>query len=146
MLFRQIVAGEFTQAEQARVTGNGVEAHAAAQLFKKDVVGMRHRFRQIHVFAAAHFEHGVARNYVFFKGGERDGRLDGGAGNIAGTESNFLVDHGQDAAGVGINRDYGAIVAAQAFDSSGANDGIVKSADIGERGISESWNTAKVRD
>src|SRR5437879_3948325 len=107
---------------------------------------MRHRFRQIHVFAAAHFEHGVARNYVFFEGGEGDGGLDGGAGNIARTESNFLIDHGEDAAGVGIDGDYGAVVAAQAFDSSGANNGIVKRADIGERGISESWNTAKVRD
>src|SRR5712664_3002627 len=107
---------------------------------------MSHRFRQIHVLAAADFEHGVASYDIFFQGGECDGGLDGGAGNIAGTESNFLVDHGEDAAGVGINRDYGAIETAQAFNSGSANDGIVKSADIGERGISESWNTAKVRD
>src|SRR5882762_7920758 len=120
MLFGQIVTGEFTQAEQARVTGNGVESHAAAEFFKEDVVGMRHRFGQIHVFAAAHFEHGVASDDIFFQGGEGDGGLDGGAGNIAGTESDFLIDHGEDATGVGIDGDYGAVVAAQAFDSSGA--------------------------
>src|SRR5712675_705301 len=146
MLFRQIVAREFTQAEQARVTGNGVESHAAAQLFKKDVIGMSHRFGQIHVFAAAHFEHGVASDDIFFQGGEGDGGLDGGAGNIAGTESNFLIDDSEDAAGVGVDGDYGAVVAAKAFDSGGANDGIVKGADIGEGGIRKSWDAAKMRD
>src|SRR5882762_8713136 len=118
MLFGQIVPGEFTQAEQARITGNGVEAHTATQLFKEDVIGMSHRFGQIHVFAAAHFEHGVASDDIFFQGGEGDGGLDGGAGNIAGTESDFLIDDSEDAAGVGIDGDYGAVVATKAFDSS----------------------------
>src|SRR6266852_5351929 len=31
MLFREVVAGELTQAKKALVTGNGVEAHAAAE-------------------------------------------------------------------------------------------------------------------
>src|SRR5216684_8966047 len=39
MLFRKIVAGKLAKTEETRVTGNGVEAHAAAQLFKEDVVG-----------------------------------------------------------------------------------------------------------
>src|SRR5712691_3691776 len=40
MLLGEIVAGKLAKAEEARVSGNGVEAHAAAELFKEDVVGV----------------------------------------------------------------------------------------------------------
>src|SRR6266404_9609596 len=145
MLFRQIVTGELAQPEQARVTRNGVKTHAAAQLFKKYVVGMRHRFRQIHVLAATHFKHGVAGNDIFFESSQRDSRFNGGARNIAGAESNLLIDDGENAAGVGINSYNGAIVAAKTFHGGGANDGIVKGADVGERGVSKSRDAAKAR-
>ena len=62
---------------------------------------MGHRFGQIHVFAAADFEHRVARDDIFFERGESDGRLDGGARNRAGGISHFLIDDGEDAAGGG---------------------------------------------
>src|SRR5258706_1871816 len=146
MLFRQIVAGELTQTEQARVTRNGVKTHAAAQLLEKHVIGMRHRFRQIHVLAAAHLEHSVASNDIFFEGSESDGGLNGGAWNIAVAESNLLIDDGENTAGVGINGYDRAVVAAKPFHGGGANNGIVKGADIGERGVSESRDAAKTRD
>src|SRR5712692_90211 len=146
MLLGQIVAGELAEAEEARVTGNGVEAHAAAQLFEKDVVGMGHGFGQIHVLAAADLEHGVAGDDVFFESGERDGGLDGGARNVAVTESNFLIDDGEDTAGVGIHGDNSTVVAAQGVDRGGAHDGIVKGGDVRERGVGEGRNAAKTGD
>jgi len=54
--------------------------------------GMSHRFGQIHVFAAATLSM-VSRVMTFSsRAAEGDGGLDGGAGNIAGTESDFLID------------------------------------------------------
>src|SRR6266851_67322 len=146
MLLGQIVAGKLAEAEEARVSGNGVEAHAAAQLFEKDVVGMGHGFGQIHVLAAADLEHGVAGDDIFFERGKRDGGLDGGARNVAVTESNFLIDDGEDAAGVGIHGDNSTVVAAQGVDRGGAHDGIVKGSNVRERGIGEGRDAAKTRD
>src|SRR5260370_7596291 len=103
MLFRQVIAGKLAQAEEARVTGNGRKAHAAPELFKENVVGVGHGFRQIHVLAAANLKHSVPSDDVFFERGDRDCWLDSVAGNVAVTECDFLVDDGQDAAGVGID-------------------------------------------
>ena len=82
MLFRQVVAGEFAEAQQAGVFGNRVETHANAELLEKVVVGVRERFGEVHVLAGAailNAEHGVARDDVFFEGSDGDGRLDRGA-------------------------------------------------------------------
>jgi len=83
VLFRQVVAGEFAEAHQAGVLGNGVKAHANAELFEKVVVGVGERFGEVHVASAAivNAEHRVARDDVFFKGSDRDGRLDRGDGS-----------------------------------------------------------------
>ena len=96
---------------------------------------MGHRFGQIHVFAAADFEHRVARNHVFFERGESDGRLDGGARNRAGGISHFLVDDGEDAAGGRLDCHDGPIVFAKRINGGSADNRIVKIGDIAERGI-----------
>src|SRR5262245_63168767 len=130
MLVGEIVACEFTQAEQAAVLGNSVKPHAAAELFEKFVVGVGHRVGQVHVFAATDFEHGVAGDDAFFKRSKSDRWLDGGARNRAVGVSKLLIDDGKNAAGVGIDRDYGTVVAAKSFDSSCANDGIIVAGDV----------------
>ena len=145
VLFRQVVAGEFTEAHQAGVLGNGIETHANAELLEKVVVGVRERLGEVHVAGAAilNAEHGVARDDVFFEGGDCDGRLDRGARDEAIAECDFLIDDGEDAAGVRIHGNDGAVVAAEAFDGGFANDGIVEGADVSERGIGESRDAAE---
>ena len=93
MLVLQIVSGKFAETEQATVTGNSVETHAAAQLFKELIVGMGHRVGEIHVLPAADFEHGVACDYVFFECSESNRGLDGGAWNRTIGVSKPLIDH-----------------------------------------------------
>src|SRR5262245_3561821 len=122
MLFWKVIAREFTQTEQTGVLRDSFKSHADAELLKEFVVGVRERLGEIHVLvAAANLEHRVARNYVFLEGSDRDGRLDGRARDVAGAKGNLLIYDGQDAAAVGIDGDNGAIVAAEAFHSGGAN-------------------------
>ena len=146
MLVLQIVSGKFAETEQAAVARNGVETHAAAKLFKELVIGMRHRVGEIHVLAAADFEHGVARNYVFFQRCKSNRRLDGGAWNRAIGVSKLLIDDGEDAAGVGIDGDDGTVVTAKSFDGGCANDGIVVGGNVSQRGINAlfAWNVTMV--
>ena len=99
MLIRQVVSGEFSQPEQAAVLGNCLKSHPRSELLKKHVVRVRHRFRQVHVLAAPHLEHGVASDDIFFQGSQRDGRLNRRARNVAVSESNFLIHDREDAAG-----------------------------------------------
>src|ERR1700730_18735878 len=146
MLFRQVIAGKLAEAEQARIARHGVEAHAAPQLFKEDVVGVRHGLAPIHILAAANLKHRVAGVYVLFERGDCDGGLNGGARNVAVPESNLLIDDGEDAAGVGIDSDNSAVLAAKAIDSGGANNRVVKSGDIRESGVGESRDATKMRD
>ena len=147
VFFRQVVAGEFTEAHQAGILGNGVETHANAELLEKVVVGVSERFGEVHVASAAilNAEHGVAGDDVFFEGGDCDGRLDRGARDEAIAECDFLIDDGEDAAGVRIHGNDGAVVAAEAFDGGFADDGIVECADVSERGIGESGDAAETR-
>src|ERR1700675_2328180 len=145
MLFRQVIAGQLTEAQETRILRYRVKTHADAELFKEDVVGMGHGFGKVHVLAMADLEHGVASDYVFFESGEGDGRLDGGARNVAVAESDFLIDDGKDAAGVGIDGHDGAVVAAQTFHRSLANNGIVKSTDVGKSGVCKCWNAAEAQ-
>jgi len=147
VLFRQVVAGEFAEAHEAGVLGNGVEAHANAELLEEIVVRVGERFSEVHVASAAivNAEHGVARDDVFFERGDRDGRLDRGTRDEAVAERDFLIHDCENAAGVRIHGNDGAVVAAQAFDSGFADDGIVERADVSERGIGEGRNTAETR-
>jgi hypothetical protein len=134
MLVGKIVAGEFAKAEQAAVAGNGIEAHAAAELFKKFVVGVSHGVGEIHVLAATNFEHGVARDDTFLKSGECNGGLDGGARDGPVRVGEFLIDYGKNAAGVGIDSDHGTVVTAKSVNGGRADDGIV----IGGN-VADSW-------
>src|SRR6202012_3049165 len=93
MLFRQVVAGEFAEAEETSVLRNGVETHANAELLEEIVVGVSERFGEVHVPSVAimNAEHGVARDDIFLEGSDSDCRLDRGARNEAIAESNFLI-------------------------------------------------------
>src|SRR6266849_5922849 len=146
MLVGKIVASEFAEAEEAAVFGNGVKTHAAAELFKENVVGMRKSFGEIHVLAAADFEHGVAGDYIFFESGDGDGGLDGGARDVAVAKRNFLIYNREDAAGIGIDGDDGAVVAAESINHRFAHDGIIKGDVIGAERIGVSRNAAIASD
>ena len=54
LLFGNIVTGALAQADQSRVLMDARETEARADLFKINVVGMRHRFGEVHVTAMAH--------------------------------------------------------------------------------------------
>jgi len=135
MFVRQVVASKLTEAKQAAVTRHGIETHAAAEFLEKFVVGMGHRVGEIHVLAAADFEHGVAGNYIFLQSGQRDGRLDGGTRNSPVRVSELLIYDGENAASVGIDGDDGSVVAAKSFDCGGADNGIVAGRDVANRRI-----------
>src|SRR3954452_3947295 len=122
MLFGQVVAGEFAESEQTGVLRDGCETHTNAELLEEFVIGVRERVGKVHVLvAAANLEHSVAGNDVLFQSGECNGRLDGGAGDVARAKSNLLIYDCENAAGIGIHGHDGAIVTAQAFDSGGTN-------------------------
>src|SRR5579863_8648712 len=135
MLFWKVVAGELAKAEEAGVFRDGFKTHAAAELLEKHVVGVSHGLGEVHVLAAADLEHGFAGNDVFLEGGDGDGRLDRGARNVAVTKCNFLIDYRKNSAGVGIDGDDGAVVAAESLDGGFADDGVVKGGDVGARGV-----------
>ena len=144
VLFRQVVAGKFAEAEEAGVLRNCVETHANAELLEEIIVGVSERFGEVHVarVAIVDAEHGVARDDIFFEGGDCNGRLDRGARDEAIAECDFLIHDGEDAAGVRVHSDDGTVITAEAFDSGFADDGIIERADVSERGIGESRNTA----
>src|SRR5436305_14752557 len=122
MLFGQVVTGEFAETEQTGILRDGCKTHANTELLEEFVIGVRERIGEVHVLvAAANLEHGVASDDVLFQGGECDGRLDGGAGDVARAKSNLLIYDREHATSVGIDGDDGAIVAAQAFDSGRTN-------------------------
>src|ERR1700685_730500 len=147
MLFRQVVAGEFAEAEETGVLRNCVEPHANAELLEEIIVGVSERFGEIHVASVAivNAEHCVARDDICVEGGDCDGRLDRGARDEAIAECDLLIHDGEDAAGIRIHGNDGAVVATETFDSGFANDGIVERTDVSERGIGESRDTADTR-
>src|SRR5713101_5241289 len=130
MFVLQVVSSKFAETEQPAVTRNCIEAHAATKLFEKLIVGVGHGVGQIHVLAAADFQHSVACDYIFFERGKSDGGLDGGARNRAVRVCKLLIDYGENAPGVGIDSDDRTVVTAKSFNGSGANDRVIVSGDI----------------
>ena len=131
MFIRQIVPRKFSQAEKTAVLGNRLESHARPELLKKNIIRVRHRFRQVHVLAAPNLEHSVTGDDIFFQGGKCDGRLDRGARNVAFAKGNFLIHNREDASGVRIYSDHRPIVTAESGDRSCANNGIIVGAIVG---------------
>ena len=98
---------------------------------------MRHRFGEVHVAAAAHFEHRVASDRAFLQAGESDDRLDRRARLEAGGECHLLIDDCEDAAGGWIHRDDRAVRMAQRVDRHLADDCIVVAGGVKFRGIQD---------
>src|SRR5260370_4467091 len=142
MVCGEVGGRELSDSQGGRVLGDSFKAHAAAELLKEGVVGVGHGLGEVHVLPGAQLEHGVARDDVLFESSDGDGRLDRGARNVAVSESNFLIHGGKNATCVGFDGNNGAIVAAESFDGRFANDGIVKSGDVGAERISKSGNAA----
>src|SRR4029077_465520 len=128
----QIVSGEFAETQEPAIAGNRIKAHAAAKLFEKLIVGVGHGVGQVHILAAADFQHRVARDYIFFERGKSDGGLDGGARNGAVGVYEFLIDDGKNTPGVGIDGNHRTVVTAKSFDGGGANDGVIVAGDVAQ--------------
>src|SRR5262249_19243529 len=106
---------------------------------------MSHRVREAHVLAPRDLQHGVASDDVLFERSERDCRFDGGARNVAVAKCNLLIHDRENAAGVGINSNHRAVVAAESRHRGFANDGIIERTDVRERGVRESGHATETR-
>src|SRR5207245_3786614 len=84
-----------------------------------------------------HRHHSVARDHAFFQRGQRDRGLDCRARDETVRKGQLLVHYGKDAAGVGINGHYGAVIVPQRLDGSLANDWVVTISDSSAGGIDE---------
>jgi len=104
MFVRQVVPGEFSQAEKTAILGI-VSNPILTQLLKKHVVRVRHGFRQVHILAAPNLEHGVAGDDVSSRAAIAMVGLIVEQGMLACAKRDFLIYYREDAAGVRINRD-----------------------------------------
>ena len=107
------------------VLANRVKTHAAAEFLEECVIGVRHRFDQVHVAARRHANHGVAADHTLLQRGQGNRRFDGGARNIAGRKRELLIDNGEDAPVLWIDRDDRPVVASKSADRGGGDDRIV---------------------
>jgi hypothetical protein len=112
-------------------SGGRARSRAAAEGLEIEIVGVGQRLGEGQVVAAAEIDRSVLGDDAFLKRGEGDGNLDGGAGLGAAAQGQLLVDHGENAAVAGVDRDDGAVHIAERIDRRRADDRIFAPRNIG---------------
>ena len=97
---------------------HAIETELAAQGFEVKIVGVRKSLGHIHVIVAAQGDLRILGDDPFLECRQRDRDFDRGTGLGAARKRQFLVDHGQDAAIAGIDRNDRPIHVAERVDCS----------------------------